>query len=98
MKGNFEKLINGDKPVLIDFFASWCGPCKMQMPILKDVAKEIKGEARIIKIDIDKNQNIAQRYNVKSVPTIILFKDGKIEWRAAGLQTKHALVEAITKT
>lgn len=81
--------------MLIDFFATWCGPCKMQLPILEDVAGEINDEARIIKIDIDKNQKIAQEYNIKGVPTIILFKDGKIEWRASGLQTKHKLIEAI---
>ncbi len=95
MKGNFNTIINGEKPVLIDFFATWCGPCKMQTPILEDVANEINDEARIIKIDIDKNQKIAQQYNIKGVPTIILFKDGKIEWRASGLQTKHKLIEAI---
>jgi len=95
MKGNFNALINGEKPILIDFFATWCGPCKMQLPILKDVAKEINGKTRIIKIDIDKNQHIAKKFGIKSVPTLLLFKDGEIIWKGSGLQTKQKLIDAI---
>ena len=95
MKGNFNNLINGDKPVLIDFYADWCGPCKAQAPIIQEVAKAIKGKARVIKIDIDKNQAIAQRYNVRGVPTLALFKNGEIVWRQSGVQTKHRLINII---
>ena len=73
MKGDFIKIINGKTPVLVDFYAIWCGPCKAQSPIIKDLAQEVGGKVRIIKIDIDKNQAIAERYNVKGVPTLALF-------------------------
>ena len=95
MKGNFGKLINGDLPVLVDFHAIWCGPCKMQDPVIKDLAKEVKGQLRVIKIDIDKNQNIAQRYQVRGVPTLAIFKNGEIVWRESGVQTKHGLLKII---
>jgi thioredoxin 1 len=95
MKGNFAKLVNGDKPVLIDFHALWCGPCKMQTPILKELAEELKDEIRIIKIDIDKNPKITQRYQIRGVPTLALFKGGNIIWQQSGVQTKHQILEAI---
>lgn len=95
MKGNFNKLINGEKMVLIDFHAEWCGPCKAQAPVIKQVAKEIGDKARIIKIDIDKNQAIAQRYKIRSVPTIVLFKNGKIVWQESGVKTKAKLMNVI---
>lgn len=95
MKGEFNKLINGDKPVLIDFHAEWCAPCKAQSPIIKQVAQEVGGKVRIIKIDIDKNQAIAQRYNVRGVPTLALFKNGEIIWRQSGVQTKNQLIAII---
>ena len=95
MKGSFRKLVKGSKPVLIDFYATWCGPCKSQMPILKEVAKEVKGKARIIKIDIDKNPNLAAQYNVRSVPTLMIFKEGKIVWNQSGMQTKKKLLDAL---
>ena len=95
MKGNFAKLINGDKPVLIDFHALWCGPCKMQTPILKELAEELKDEIRIIKIDIDKNPKITQRYQIRGVPTLALFKEGNIIWQQSGVQSKYQILEAI---
>jgi len=95
MKGDFNKLINGGKPVLIDFHAEWCGPCKAQSPIIKEVVKEVAGKVRIIKIDIDKNQTIAQRYNVRGVPTLAIFKNGEIVWRKSGVQTKNKLIAII---
>jgi len=95
MKGNFEKLIQSEKPVLIDFYADWCGPCKAQAPILKEVSAEIEGKARIIKIDVDKNQVIASRYQVKGVPTLMLFKNGQILWRKSGVADKTELVTLI---
>ena len=95
MKGNFHKLINGEKPVLIDFHADWCGPCKALAPIIKEVAQEIGEKVRVIKIDVDKNQAIAQRYQVRGVPTLILFKDGEIIWRESGVATKHQIVTSV---
>lgn len=95
MKGNFNKIINGDKPVLVDFHAEWCGPCKSLAPIIKEVAKAIKGKVRIIKIDVDKNQQISQRFSVKGVPTLALFKNGKILWRQSGVQTKEFILNII---
>jgi len=95
MKGNFHKLINGKKPVLIDFHATWCGPCKMLAPVIKEVAKEVSGKVRVIKIDIDKNQALAQRYQVRGVPTLALFKDGEVIWRDSGVKTKHQIITSI---
>ncbi|GAB4375389.1 MAG: thioredoxin [Salibacteraceae bacterium] len=97
MKGNFKKIIDSDKPVLVDFHAEWCGPCKMQSPILKELASELKDQVRIIKIDVDKNNAIASQYQVRGVPTLILFKNGKVLWRHSGLTPKDQLMEVITK-
>lgn len=95
MKGKFNEIINGKTPVLVDFFAKWCGPCKIQEPILKELASDIKDNARIIKIDIEKNEILAQKYNVKGIPTLILFKNGKIVWRQSGLVQKGQLMQII---
>ena len=95
MKGNFGNIINGNQPVLVDFHADWCGPCKMQAPILKEVSAEINGKARIIKIDVDKNQAIAQQYQVMGVPTLILFKKGKPVWRQSGVTNKQQLLQVL---
>lgn len=97
MKSSFSKLINGEKPVLVDFHAVWCGPCKMQDPVIREVAKEMKDKIRVVKIDIDKNQNIAQRYKVRGVPTLAIFKEGELIWRQSGVQTKHALINVINQ-
>ncbi|QCW99492.1 thioredoxin [Aggregatimonas sangjinii] len=97
MKGNFDRLIHSESPVLIDFYADWCGPCKVQLPILKEVSDEIDGKARIIKIDVDKNQPWANRFQVKGVPTLILFKNGEIVWRNSGVSQKSELVTLIEK-
>ncbi|NNF19287.1 MAG: thioredoxin [Flavobacteriaceae bacterium] len=97
MKGNFNELVNSAQPVLVDFYADWCGPCKALAPILKDVAKEVDGKARILKIDVDKNQQLAARYQVRGVPTMILFKNGEIVWRTSGVMDKNAIVGEINK-
>lgn len=88
---DFEKLINEERPTLVDFFATWCGPCKMQAPILEDVKNRVGDKANVIKVDIDKNPELAAQYNVQSVPTIILFKNGAAVWRAVGVQQADIL-------
>ncbi|MDE6299531.1 MAG: thioredoxin [Muribaculaceae bacterium] len=93
----FEEIINSPKPVLVDFFATWCGPCKMQHPILEELHEKIGDKARIITIDIDKNEQLAALYNVRSVPTLMVFKNGKIEWREAGLQQLAKLEQVINQ-
>lgn len=91
----FGTIIKGDKPVLVDFFATWCGPCKMMPPILEQVNQQLGGQVRIIKIDVDKNQQLASELNVSSVPTLAIFKQGEIKWRQAGVQQASALVNLL---
>lgn len=91
----FIEIINGDKPVLVDFYATWCGPCKAMAPIIDEIANEVKGQARILKIDIDKNQSVASNYKIQAVPTLIIFKKGEAVWRNAGAMDKNSLLKHI---
>jgi thioredoxin 1 len=94
---NFNDIINSDKPVLIDFHATWCGPCKMMGPILQDVSKKIGGRATILKIDVDKNPKVAAKYQIQGVPTLMIFKNGKMLWRQSGVVAAPQLVTLLEK-
>jgi len=91
----FSEIINKDKPVLVDFFADWCGPCKMMSPILKEVKDALGDAVSIIKINVDTNQQLATKYQVKDVPTFLLFKNGKQLWRQSGVLQKNELIQII---
>lgn len=95
MNNSFDNLIKSEKPVLIDFHATWCGPCKVLGPILKEVKENLGDRISIIKIDVDKNQQIASQYQVRGVPTMILFQEGKQLWRESGVLDKNAIIKII---
>ena len=95
MKQNFRKLTAGDIPVLVDFYADWCGPCKMLAPILKQVKEELGDTIKIVKIDVDKNQSIASKYQVRGVPTMLLFKNNKQLWRQSGVLPKNEIINIV---
>lgn len=95
MKQNFRKLTSGEIPVLVDFYADWCGPCKTLAPILKQVKEELGDTIKIVKIDVDKNQSIASKYQVRGVPTMLLFKNSKQLWRQSGVLPKNEIINVV---
>ena len=95
MKSSFADIINSDKPVLVDFFATWCGPCQMLAPILKEVKDNLGDKVTIIKIDVDKNQELASQYSVRGVPTMMLFQNGHQLWRQSGVLSKDEIIRVI---
>ena len=93
----FSEIINGSTPVLVDFFAEWCGPCKAMKPVLDEAKQRLGDKVRIIKIDVDKNNILSQKLEIRSVPTLILYLNGKIVWRASGARPLNELVEIIER-
>jgi len=94
---DFNELINSKKPTLVDFYADWCGPCKMMGSVIEETKKDLGDNATILKIDIDNNSDVAIKYGIRSIPTLILFKEGEIVWRQSGVPPKSLIVESVKK-
>ncbi len=94
---DFNEIIKSSKPTLVDFYAIWCSPCKMMSPIIEQTKKDLGSDATILKIDIDKNSDVARKYGIRSIPTLVLFKEGEIVWRQSGVPTKSLIVESVKK-
>lgn len=95
-KHNFEEIVlNTDKPVLIDFWAAWCGPCRMQSPVIEELADELKDKVIVAKLNIDESPELARQFSVMSIPTLVLIKNGKVVWRESGVKQKDALLSAV---
>jgi thioredoxin 1 len=93
---NFESHINGSKPVVVDFYAEWCGPCKLMTPVLQEVKGRVGERATILKMDVDKNPMYAQQYSIQSVPTLAIFKEGNIVWRKSGVTPAHEILQRLS--
>ena len=95
--GSFNEIINSNTPVLVDFYADWCAPCKMMAPILQQVSKDMVGKVKVIKVDVDKNEDAARKYQIRSIPTMILFKNGKAIWQGVGVMQADQIKAIIQK-
>jgi thioredoxin 1 len=97
MSTEFNTLIQAEKPVLVDFFATWCGPCQVLVPVLKQVKDQLGDQIKIVKIDVDKNQELASKWQVRGVPTMILFQNGKQLWRQSGVLSKEQIIQVLAE-
>ena len=95
MHDRFINIINSERPVLVDFYADWCAPCKMMPPILKEVKEEFKDSIRIIKVNVDHNPKIASKFQIQSIPTLLIFQNGEIRWKGMGVQSVSILSSKI---
>lgn len=93
----FKELVNDKKPILIDFYADWCGPCKSLAPIIKEVASNVSKSARVIKIDVDKNPSLSKQLKIQSIPTLMIFKEGELKWRHTGIESVEGLTARLKK-
>ena len=96
-KVKFKDAIKSDKPTLVDFYATWCGPCQQLSPIVNSVKKELTGQMKVIKVDVDKNRSVSNKFKIKSLPTLAIFQNGKIIWRESGMKTKTELLNIAKK-
>lgn len=96
MKSNFSEIINSETPVLIDFYADWCQPCKLQTPILKELKSKLGDEVKIVKINTENNQPLAQKYQVRSIPTLMIFMNGEVKWRQSGVVQAPQLEQVLS--
>ncbi len=94
---SFSEILKADKPVVVDFFAEWCGPCKMMAPILKQAKETLGDKVTILKVDIDKNREVAEQFQIQGVPTLILFKKGQVKWRQSGVVPAATLVQVVNQ-
>jgi thioredoxin 1 len=94
---NFNELINSTKPTLVDFYADWCGPCKVLSPIIEQTKSDLGEGATVLKVNIDNNVDVARKYQIRSIPTLVLFKDGDVVWRQSGVPPKEMIVESVKK-
>ncbi len=94
-KASFTDIINSETPVLIDFYADWCGPCKAQAPILQNLKQELGDKVTIVKIDVDSNQQLAGKLNIRSIPTMMIFQKGELKWQAMGVQQMQTLKQQV---
>ena len=94
---NFHELINRNTPTVVDFYADWCAPCRMMPPILKDVKSQFGDKVNILKVDVDKNQKAAQKYGIRSIPTLLIFKNGKVVWKKVGVAQANEISGALKK-
>ena len=93
----FDVIVNGEKVTLVDFFADWCGPCKMLLPTIEEVAKELDGKANVVKVNVDDNEEIAIKLKIMTIPTLMIFKNGEMKEKMIGLRTKQQIIDAIMK-